>query len=134
MAVRPHDSDARSLEPTHGGHDRMATDEFPPAPAGRVHIQPTINLRVHVYPQGGRWYAASTDLPLMAEGADEQEAEQRFYDMAIAYLGSALEHGWIEAINRRPSFLRRVEIRRRVAIARLRRRHPVSRNQHLELA
>lgn len=93
----------------------------------------TINIRIHVYPQGGRWYAASTEYVLMAEGATEDEAIGRFVESAMAYLATALSHGWIDAINRRPSFMRRFEIRRRVFVARLRRKHPMLVRRHLEL-
>jgi hypothetical protein len=94
----------------------------------------TLNIQVHVYPQHGRWYAATTQMPLMAEGADPQEAEERLLAQAVAYVRTALDHGWIDPLMRRPSLLRRVEIRRRVFISKLLRRHPEVHSRHLELA
>jgi hypothetical protein len=92
----------------------------------------TINIRFHVYPQGGRWYAASTDYVLMAEGATEVEAAERFVASTMAYVETALHRGWIDALNRRPNIFRRLEIRRRVFQARLLRRHPREIRRHLE--
>jgi hypothetical protein len=107
--------------------EREAT---PPPPLVPTPVEPselfTITIRIYVYPQGGRWYAASTDYVLMAEGATEAEAVQQFVGSAQAYVASALAHGWIDALNSRPPFLRRFEIRRRVMVARLLRRHPLS--------
>ena len=93
----------------------------------------SINIRIYVYPQGDRWYAASTDYVLMAEGATPVEAVERFVGSTMAYLTSALAHGWIDALNRRPPFLRRMEIRRRVFVARMLGRKPFQERRHLRV-
>ena len=98
------------------------------------HPHPTLTVRVHVYPQGGRWYAASTDFVLMAVGSTEDEAFERFIDASMGYFRTAVEEGWLDALNRRPALARRLEIRLRFWLARFTRQHPVDRQQQLRLA
>jgi hypothetical protein len=92
------------------------TSESPESPTGHTH---TIMVRIYVYPQGGRWYAATTELPLMGDGASEEEAVMSLLDSARAYLGTALANGWLDALTRRPALTRRLEIRARWRIASL---------------
>ena len=96
-------------------------------------VQFTMSIRIHAYPQGGRWIAASLVLPVIAEAATREEAEQRLIAATLAYIRTALEHGWLDALIARPSFLRRLEIRRRVVIAKVLGRHPKIRTQVLRL-
>lgn len=93
-----------------------------------------VTIRAYVYPQGDRWYAASTDFVLMAEGADDAEAIERFVEAAVAYFRTALDHGWLDALNRRPPLVRRIEIRGRYKVARLLRRHPEFFRRNLSFA
>ena len=83
-------------------------------------VETTITIRVYTYPQGDRWYAASTDLPLMTEADDEAQALARFETQAIAYVRTTLERGWLNPLTWRPPLLRRSEIRLRVWFAKRR--------------
>jgi hypothetical protein len=96
----------------------------------RIPVEPstqfTITIPIQVYPQGGRWYAVSTEYVVMAEGRSEEEALKEFIAAASGYVASALAHGWMDALNRRPPLPRRLEIRARVKLARLLGQHPTA--------
>lgn len=109
---------------------RMSDEPTPVEPAEHF----SINIRIYVYHQGDRWYAASTEYVLMSEGPTEHDAVMAFVDAAVGYLSVALERGWIDALNRRPGLMRRLEIRRRYHVARLLHRGAHTLRKHLEFA
>jgi hypothetical protein len=105
---------AHHLPAEHQGAERQMT----------INPRQTFNVSIYAYPQSGTWFAVSPSLVVVAEGSSDSEAEERFVGLATAYLETALERGWLDAVNRRPAFLRRLEIYIRFEIARLRRQHP----------
>ena len=95
---------------------------------------PTITIRAYLYPKDGRWYAAATEMVLLAEGETEEEAIKSFLESSYAYIATALEHGWLDALTRRPRLARRVEIRARARVGSWLHRHTHFFQKRLEFA
>jgi hypothetical protein len=80
-----------------------------------------LTIRIDSYPRHGRWYAEAVDLALLAEGTSEREAIRCLIEQVIAYVRTALMHGWIDQLRRRASLRHRLTVRARVWFAQLRR-------------
>lgn len=110
--------------------DIAVREPVPPIPVEPSPVF-TITVPFYVYPQGDRWYAASTEYLVMAQGDTADAALHAFVGAAEAYIATALARGWMDALNRRPPLWRRWEIRLRYVLARALRRGPSTTSQPL---
>lgn len=76
-------------------------------------------VRVYVYPREGRWFAETTDLSLLAEGASQGEALKCLLEQIAVYIRANLRHGWEDAIWRPAPLRHRIGVQLRVAWAKL---------------
>jgi len=98
-----------------------------PGHGARVHFELTVHI--YSYARDGRWYAEATDPALMAEGTSEDEAIRCLIEQVVAYVRTALRHGWIDQLRHQASLRRRLGLRTRVALARLRRQPVLARTE-----
>jgi hypothetical protein len=82
----------------------------------------TVRVRVYTYPADGKWYADVPELSLIAVGDDPRAAKDALLPLVMAYLQTVLSRGWTDQIRRPASLRHRVEVKLRVALARLQRR------------
>ena len=86
-------------------------------PATPFHIR----VRLYSYPRDGIWYAEAPEMSLIAIGDSESEAIDALKHQIIAYLQTVISRGWMEQIHRPASLRHRLEVKLRVALAKLRR-------------
>jgi hypothetical protein len=98
-------------------------DVTQPETAGgdRQHQRRELLIRVYVYPHDGRWFAETTDLSLMTEGADEHEALQCLFEQIAAYIKTSVSLGLGDDVLRPAPLRHRIALQLRVAWAKLRR-------------
>jgi hypothetical protein len=123
--------DTQTAAPTRARRGETALIAEHDASAAEPKMRYELRVELLAYPKGGRWYAECTDLAIQAVGATEEEAFGCLMEQLVSYVRTAISRGWLDQLHRPTSWRHRLEVRLRVALAKLRRQPALVRTKLL---